>query len=419
MSKNLRLSFLTALGIVSTGLVMAQADPYAYAITDVSPDGQKWLALRKINLSTGEYGRELFNGSSKDVLSYDAITSRPTKAMLQTNVLGELKDAAFGNSVAALAFDKANNRLYYTPMLLDQLRYIDLNTMKVYYLNSEKMTGATTYPSDQSNIITRMVIAADGYGYAISNDGNNVVRFSTDGSFEVKNLGPITDDMQADNISVHNSCTSYGGDIVADNAGNLFVFSARQHVFKVDIKTMRSVHLGRIEGLPAEFSVNGAAVDANNNIVLSSATYNKAIYKMDYKTLVAAPVEGGAAGWFTSDMANGNLLQTAASKPPVFVKGDVNVLQVDAAGTDGKISLYPNPAVDQFTLKLNVPEGRYSVKIQDAVGRNLKQTTLNVAGKGQVENIALPPSARKSGVYMVTVFNADLQAVYNQKLVVQ
>ncbi len=419
MSKNLRLSFLTALGIISTGLVMAQADPYAYAITDASPDGQKWLTLRKVNLSTGEYGRELFNGSSKDVLSYDAITSRPTKAMLQTNVLGELKDAAFGNSVAALAFDKANNRLYFTPMLLDQLRYIDLNTMKVYYLNNEKMTGATTYPSDQSNIITRMVIAADGYGYAISNDGNNVVRFSTDGGFEVKNLGPITDDMQADNISVHNSCTSYGGDIVADNAGNLFIFSARQHVFKVDIKTMRSVHLGRIEGLPAEFSVNGAAVDADNYIVLSSATYNKAIYKMDYKTLVAAPVDGGAAAWFTSDMANGNLLQTAASKPPVFVKADVNVLQVDAAGTDGKISLYPNPAVDQFTLKLNVPEGRYSVKIQDAVGRNLKQTTLNVAGKGQVENIALPPSARKSGVYMVTVLNADLQAVYNQKLVVQ
>lgn len=46
---------------------------------------------------------------------------------LQTDARwGDLLQAPFATGVAAAAFDKKHNRLYYTPMFVDQLRYIDL-----------------------------------------------------------------------------------------------------------------------------------------------------------------------------------------------------------------------------------------------------------------------------------------------------
>ena len=76
-------------------------------------------------------------------------------------------------------YDKKNNRLYYTPMFIDQLRYIDLKTMKVFYVADRAFTGKPQKSSDQGNIVTRMVIASDGNGYAMTNDGTQLIQFST------------------------------------------------------------------------------------------------------------------------------------------------------------------------------------------------------------------------------------------------
>ena len=53
---------------------------------------------------------------------------------------GNILQAPFATGVAAAAYDKKHNRLYFTPMFVDQLRYIDLKTMKVYYV-----TGSAIY----------------------------------------------------------------------------------------------------------------------------------------------------------------------------------------------------------------------------------------------------------------------------------
>ena len=92
---------------------------------------------------------------------------------------GNIANAAFGTGVAAMALDKRNNRLYYTPMFIDQLRYIDLKTMKVYFVTGFEFTGVKTKATDQSNIVTRMAIGDDGNGYALTNDGNHLLQFTT------------------------------------------------------------------------------------------------------------------------------------------------------------------------------------------------------------------------------------------------
>ena len=62
-----------------------------------------------------------------------------------------------------------------------------------------------------------MVIGPDGYGYAISNDATTFIRFSTGKNLIIEQLGTLVDDPANTGISVHNSCSSWGGDIVADN----------------------------------------------------------------------------------------------------------------------------------------------------------------------------------------------------------
>ena len=70
----------------------------------------------------------------------------------------------------------------------------------------------------------------------------------------------MVDDQANKGVSIHNSCSSYGGDMIADDNGNLYVFSARNHVFKINIESKVATHLGIISGLPTGFTVNGAAV---------------------------------------------------------------------------------------------------------------------------------------------------------------
>ncbi|MBK8312007.1 MAG: hypothetical protein IPL04_14955 [Chitinophagaceae bacterium] len=79
---------------------------------------------------------------------------------------------------------------------------------------------------------------------------------------EVTDLGTIVDDQANNGISIHNSCSSFGGDIIADDEGNLYVFSARNYVFKVNLESKVATNLGVIKGLPNGFTVNAATVIA-------------------------------------------------------------------------------------------------------------------------------------------------------------
>ncbi|MEI9806497.1 MAG: hypothetical protein WDO16_00730 [Bacteroidota bacterium] len=204
-------------------------------------------------------------------------------APVQDARFGNLANAAFGTGVAAAAYDKKHDRLYYTPMLIDQLRYIDLKTMKVYFVTSGDFTGMRQKSADQSNIITRMVIADDGNGYALTNDGMHLMRFTTGKNFAITDLGTTADAVENKTVSVHSSCSSFGGDMIADNDGNLYVFSARNNVFKINIESKVATHLGTVTGIPVNFTVNGAAVDMNNQVLITSAVDATDLYTVDIK----------------------------------------------------------------------------------------------------------------------------------------
>lgn len=402
---------LLILSLLLSLISYAQNDRFAYAITDLTRDGISWSCLRSIDLQTGTYSDVLLQGNNMETPAFDAATRKQLTEPLTDARYGRIAQAPFATGVAAIAYDKKHQRLFYTPMFIDQLRYVDLKTNKVYFVNNQELTGPVQKASDQSNIITRMTIAADGYGYALTNDGNRLLRFSTGKNITITDLGALADDPANKDISIHNSCTSFGGDMIAGDDGQLYIFTARNHVFKADPGTKLATHLGVINGLPASFSINGAAVTGTKEILVSSAVDNSNLYVINSDGWVAKAAHAGP--WRTSDLGNGNLLAvkpTANPTPLSFLKEEA---------PDSRIQIYPNPVTQKsLTTRLYLDQGRYTLQILDIAGKQCVQSVIQLDHAGQASTIQLPAQT-KPGVYLVKVLNPTGKSVVSQKLVVE
>jgi len=411
MRRNLRFTSLLMGTFFVANLAQSQSDRFAYAVTDVVKEGANWSFLRKVDLQTGAFSDVILSGNDVNQLPYDAATKKQMTAPVQDARFGNLANAAFGTGVAAVAFDKKHNRLYYTPMLIDQLRYIDLKTMNVYFMTTTGFAGTKQKSADQSDIITRMVIAEDGNGYALSNDGRHLIRFTTGKDFTITDLG-TTADAAENKTSIHSSCSSFGGDMIADNDGNLYVFSARNNVFKINIESKVATHLGTVTNIPANFTVNGAAVDLDNHVVITSAVDASDLYAVDMSNLFAKAIKANQP-WRTSDLANSNILVT---RKPVTVPDLISATTT----VNDKIQLYPNPVTtNQFNIQFaDADAGTYTIQVTDARGQMAAQKTLNIGGKGNVTSISLTKSAAK-GIYIVKVTDHNSKVVYSNKIVVQ
>lgn len=412
------LSLLSGAVLSATSVFSQQADRFAYSITDGQNQANNWVQLRIMNLETGVYSEPLLNGLSDQQVVFDAFTKKRITD-LSVNKMGFNEQPAFNSGVAALAYDSRHARLYYTPMFIDQLRYYDLKTQQVYYVTIP-FTGKPVKTTDQGNIVTRMVIASDGNGYAMTNDATQLMRFSTGKKPAITDLGSIVDDPANNNVSIHNSCSSYGGDMIADDDGNLYVFSARNHVFRINIESRIATHLGVVSGLPNGFTINGAAVDANNKVVVASATDASALYSVDTKSWAATPVAASGTLWHASDLANGNLLASGNKKTTETVELSRNqpVAADDAAA--GSVSIFPNPVTNnQFTLRFGqLPSGNYTIQVTDVMGRQVLQQAVAVNTENQVQKIKLSSSASK-GVYLIKVLDGSNNTAFSSKIVVQ
>ena len=416
MARNLRISFFFLGSLLAGNLIQAQ-DNFAYAITDVQEQKFNWSFLRKLDLKTGVYSDVILNGTDQSITAFDAASRKQMTAPLVDARYGQLANAAFGTGVAAIAYDRKNERLYYSPMFVDQLRYVDLKTMKVYYLNNEALTGKPLKSSDQANIVTRMVIASDGNGYAMTNDATQLLQFSTGKKLAISDLGTIVDDQSNQNISIHNSCSSYGGDMIADDNGNLYVISARNNVFRIDLSTRLAKHLGTISDLPVNFTVNGAAVMADNKILLASATVVGTYYTLDIKSLVATPFVVSNGALQSSDLANSNLLISGnRAKITELENLKTKPVMVD----ENKIGLYPNPVTNnQFVVQFGqLPAGTYTLQLTDATGRQVLQQIITITGINQSQLVKISNASSKS-IYQVKLLNVANRSVYSTKLIVQ
>jgi len=413
MNKYLPYYLISSFLICFTLTIVAQTDRFAYAITDITKEGSSWNALRKLDLGTGAYSDILLNGIEAKTAVYDALTQKQLNQQPDAK-FGTLMQTPFSTGVAAAAYDRKNKRLYYTPMFIDQLRYIDLKTMKVYYVTDQAFTTQGSMHNDEAKCITRMVIAPDGNGYAISNDGKTVVQFTTGKKIKIKQLGTLVDDAANTNVSIHNRCSSFGGDMIADDKGNLFIISARNQVFKVTIESKVATHLGAIKGLTPNFTVNGAVVDGDGNLLVSSAVDGSSYYVVNPKSWEASSFLSSAV-YRSSDLANSNYLASAnkMTKTIPTLSGKVSPFA-------HQIQVYPNPiTTNNFTLQFSkIPKGDYTVEVMDVMGRSIMQKRIVLNTETTTESFTLA-STNSKGIYLVKVIDKAKKSFFEQKVMVQ
>jgi Secretion system C-terminal sorting domain len=408
--------FLLFLGFFAFG---QQTQRTAYAITGGQKGQFNWTEVKFIDLNTGEVLQSVYeNGRTLQVLN--ARTGQPISTTTQKATTTENNNLPFSTYSAACAYDKKHNRLYYTPMGINQLRYIDLNGRdpRFFYFEGEAF-GKVTSLQDDANHVTRMVIGYDGNGYALTNDANHLLKFTTGKKPVITDLGNLVDGEKNGAVSVHNKCSSWGGDLIADAFGNLFLISARQAVFSIELSSRIASFKGFITGLPANYSTNGAVVDGEGNVIVGSANSINAYYTVDLNSLKATAIPPSGQVFNTSDLANGNF---AFQKEADQKASAVSAAQVNRRDLvrNSNITVYPNP-VTEGSVRLyfnNQQAGRYKLQLVDLAGRVLNEQVITIASKIQVEEMILDPKFSR-GVYMVKLLDGKRKATFTEKILVQ
>ena len=428
-----------------------------YAITAVEKGGRSWKEVRLVNITTGEEIKSIYQ-SKQETEAFNARTGSPVvkkdmtvakapvkkivnldqelavangnNVRVKTVVVhsngGNQYDKPFATNSAAMAYDKKHERLYYTPMGINQLRYIDLKSNKIYYFENEPF-GAVNGSGDAGNQICRMVIASDGNGYALSNDGNHLMRFTTGKDPVITDLGALADDAGNTTYSVH-SRKGYGGDMIADASGNLYLLTANRNVFKISIDSKVATYQGTIKGLPDGFSTNGAMVEEGSKVIVASSESAIGYYRFDLATMEAEKVSTTASVFNASDLANERLAfakkkkdkkNSEEPKPPVAEEVTKKSPMQNAIVSNG-ISIYPNPVTNGLVRVsfADQPAGKYSVDLIDVTGKLIQTKEVSINSGMHVEEIRIPRSI-SAGSYLLKVNGVNNNVSVTNKIIVQ
>ena len=361
----------------------AQPDLFAYAVTAVQKGGTEWIAVRKLDTKTGKFG----------------------------SILWQVPDSG---RIAALAYDRRNSRLFYTPMNTDQLHYIDLFTMQSFAVPDQFFSKAGGYQSINAGPINRMVIAPDDFGYVVTNDGNHLLRFTTRGTPTITDMGDLADDPQNKESTIHSICTNSGGDLVADNAGHLFLITGTNRVYKIDIGTRLTSYIATVSGLPQKFATSGLAVNEHGDgMIATSAISSDASFQIDPETWKASAISSVENVFESSDLANSNVL---------FSKTDAesNLFVSKNPENRNNIRIFPNPVSDDVvSIQFNqLPSGNYIIQLEDITGSRLSEQNAVIISQSQTVVMHIPHSLAQS-FYYVRILDEKNNQVSIQKLVVE
>ena len=417
----MNIKILLTSGLIAASLATNAQSNKAYAVTGDGNSDFAWMNIREVDLSSGQVTKTIFQRNKSYFILTDVITKKTVEqtATSQGNVRTS-RDYPTSTMVAAAAYDQKSNRLYFTPMRLGELRWVDLNAKsdeaKFFTMQSPVlMLGDYT---DEAINITRMVIAADGNGYAVTNDGNHLIRFTTGKTPVITDLGDLVDAESNKGMSVHNKCSSWGGDMLADAFGKLYVISANHQVFSVDVNTRIATHMGAITGLPAGYTTNAAAVNTDGDIIIASANKFDGYYKLKLADLAATRIEGSDVKYNASDFAGSNLLlQKEADAANKFSMADSKLAPI---ASNSSANVFPNPiTTSTFSVLFNgKKEGVYTILLTDLAGRTLQSKVVSISKGAQTENVNLNGKPAK-GMYMVKVIDENKQTVLTEKVMIQ
>jgi hypothetical protein len=411
----------------------SQDNTRAFAITGQANGSFNWTDIRVIDMASGNTSATLFENGKTKFSFVDAETRKTVDQFVftgnpatiqQNGVVVSSNTIAPGNlspttlMSAAAAYDKRHDKLFFATMRTGQLVWLDLganNGTPSFYTIQKTLINNVDY-NDESLNITRMTIGADGNGYALTNDGNHLIRFTTGSKTIISDLGNLVDAESNNGISVHNKCSSWGGDVIADAFGNLYLFSASRNVFVIDPGTRIATYKGTVTNLSPSYTVNGAAVINDNNVIISSANTFEGFYSVNMKDLSATKLKTQGQVYNASDLASSNLLHQDEKQNSV---GTPALGNIEIIG-NRLISIYPNPVTNgqiKITFDGNA-SGKYKIALTDLEGRFIYSKDVYIKGAGQVENFQMR-TKQASGLYMIKITDAANKSIFSDKLVIE
>lgn len=406
----MKLKFLLTVGCIASAIVVnAQSANRGFAITGDGNKDYMWMNIRQVDLTNGQITQTIFDRATTQYSLSDVTTGK------QVTVNNQFPTETF---VAAAAYDKRNEKLFFIPMRLGQLRWMDVNVKneKAQFTAIDIPNYTPSSNGEEANNITRMVIGADNTGYAITNDGNHFYKFTTGKKPVMVDMGGLVDADDNKTISIHNKCSSWGGDMIADAFGKLYIISATKSVFVVDVNTRVATYKGTITGLPNNYTTNGAAVDADGKVILCSATAFDGYFKMNMADLIASKIEGSDTKYNAADLASSNLL---FQKEADQARANNGIKIVECGTIANESMIYPNPIVNSAfsILFAGKYEGLHTVIITDLAGRTI-QTVRTAVVKGQQAQQVSLRTRPTQGTYLVRVLNEKGIVVISDKMVV-
>jgi len=354
-----------------------------------------FAAAQDITAATGQTkGRIEFNDfriiNSNNLNSSSVLLTKNDKINLESKETEIGKICSCGKYIAAIT-ESLKGDLFYIPMSGQKVMKIDV----VSKTGTEyTFQGLDINSGNQANYYARMATAPDGYMYALNNAGTEFLKISDNGT--IQNLGAISQFVEKAKSFAQETAV-YGGDMVADAFGNLYVFSASQHVFKINPNKLSSEYLGQIKGLPGNYTVNGAAVERDGSILLGTSSQN-GFYTLNIDTLEAE---------FKADYA----LSVYDLSSPYFLRQN----EMDQITKDDGYSLYPTivKSSELNIVSKSDESAVLNVSIWNLSDKRVYSNTVTVksAGDHQLKlNGSLLP-----GIYVLKAVNQNGKEVINTK----
>lgn len=407
------LPIITVLFLLIAAQSFSQSKKY-FAVTGDQFGSVNWIVFRQFDLDQANTVNTVYVPAENNEVVYDALTASPLNAATSETAKSTTpQQCGCMNTrmVAAIAYDAVDNRLYYAQMMGNQLRYLDLNEdkPKSYAVTNSLLKTFANQPGEAS-VITRMCFAANGLGYALTNDNTHLLQFSTKKQSAVTDLGSLTDAKTNGEHSITTQFKSWGGDMIADANGALYLFTVQREVFKINLATKVATYLGDIQNMPPDYTVNAAMAMGGADVLVASSTNTSTYYHVDLTTLQATASNNNQTKVYNvSDFANSTLAFDNATKTtlPTAANADKNT-----------VSIYPNPVTNHsFSLQLdNFKAGKYTVEISQVQGKRITQTEMDIKGS-QTQKIILPKSA-SAGTYLIKIFNSNNESVYSNKIII-
>ena len=298
------------------------------------------------------------------------LLTKSDEIQLESQQLNVSKTCSCGKYIAAMTVSE-NGDLVYLPMNGANIYSIDPSSKAG---NSFAINNSQVDNKNQSTYHARMTTGSDGFMYAINNGGTELLKISASGS--VQNLGAIQligDQAKA----LGDDKLVYGGDMISDAFGNIYIFSAAAHVFKINPNNLSANYVGKINGLADGYTVNGAAVMKDGSVLLATSSRH-GFYTMDINTLEASfkanydlPVYDMASPYFLRQNLMDEITKASSSYslyPTIVKDSELNIVSKSTENSTLNVTVWNinNKQVYSNTLTLNAI-GDYKVSLNGSL----------------------------------------------------